>query len=130
MGNSNSSDPPDAVVNEHLLKKLEKENSFLREDLWNKNVMIKTLIKNISDLNKEIIIYSFSYNQYVTENSIKDVDTKSYDDTNVQRTSKTTPQKTFKTSTSNVIPLKNSCKIHDSNNEILSTDSNIDNNNK
>ena len=92
--------------------------------------MIKTLIKNISDLNKEIIIYSFSYNQYVTENSIKDVDTKSYDDTNNQRTSKTTHQKTIKTSTSISIPLKNSCKIHDSNNEILSTDSNIDNNNK
>ena len=50
MGNSNSSDPPDAEVNEHLLKKLEKENSFLREDLWNKNVMIKTLIKNINYL--------------------------------------------------------------------------------
>lgn len=33
VGNSNSSDPPDAVVNEHLLKKLEKENNFLREDL-------------------------------------------------------------------------------------------------
>ena len=92
--------------------------------------MIKTLFKNISDLNKEIIIHSFSYNQYVTENSVKDVDTKSFDDTNVQRASKTTPQKTIKTSTSNAIPLKNSCKIHDSNNEILSTDSNIDNNNK
>ena len=75
MGNSNFSDPPN-VANECLLEKLEKENSFLRENLQNRNIIIKILIENITDLNKKIIPQSFSYNQNFAENLNKDVDTK------------------------------------------------------
>ena len=44
MGNSNSSDPPSDGSNECLLEKLEKDNIFVREDLQNINVIIRTLI--------------------------------------------------------------------------------------
>ena len=63
MGNNSSSDPANAVASDCLLEKSEKENSFLREDLRNKDVIIKTLIENITDLNKKIITQSLSYNQ-------------------------------------------------------------------
>ena len=53
MGNSNSSDPPNNVGHECLIEKLEKENRFLREDLQNKNITIKILTENITDLNKK-----------------------------------------------------------------------------
>ena len=49
--NSNSSDPPNAGANERLLEKLEKENSLLRKDLQNKDVIVKTLIEKTTDLN-------------------------------------------------------------------------------
>ena len=48
VGNSNSLDSPNAMANELLIEKLEKENSFLREDFRNKVVIIKTLIENIT----------------------------------------------------------------------------------
>ena len=44
MGNSNSSDPPSDRSNECLLEKLEKDNIFVREDLQNIDVIIRTLI--------------------------------------------------------------------------------------
>ena len=71
-----------AVAKEHL-QKIKKGNSFLREDLENKN-FIKILSENITDLNKKIIAQSFSCNQNIKENSSKDVDTKSSKHTNVQ----------------------------------------------
>ena len=90
MGNNSSSDP--VVARDCLLEKLEKENSFLKGDLRNKDVIIQTCIENITDLNEKIISQSFSYNQYVTENPNKDVDIKSPEDTNIQRINKI-PQK-------------------------------------
>ena len=90
MGNNSSSDP--AVARDCLLEKLEKESSFLKGDLRNKDVIIQTCIENITDLNEKIISQSFSYNQYVTENPNKDVDIKSFEDTNIQRINKI-PQK-------------------------------------
>ena len=64
----------------------------------NKEIIIKkTLIENTTDLNKKIITETFCYNQYVMENSNKDVDTKSSEDTNVQRTNKITEKWTIKT---------------------------------
>ena len=45
---------------------------------------------------KKIITQSFSYNQYVTENSNKDVDTKFSEDTNVKRTNKTSQKEQLK----------------------------------
>ena len=45
---------------------------------------------------KKIITQSFSYNQYVTENSNKDVDTKFSEDTNVKRTNKTSQKERLK----------------------------------
>ena len=42
----------------------------------NKDVIIKNLIESITDSNKKRIAQSFSYNQYVTENSNKDINTK------------------------------------------------------
>ena len=71
-----------AVAKERL-QKIKKGNSFLREDLENKN-FIKILSENITDLNKKIIAQSFSCNQNIKENSSKDVDTKSSKHTNVQ----------------------------------------------
>ena len=71
-----------AVAKERL-QKIKKRNSFLREDLENKN-FIKILSENITDLNKKIIAQSFSCNQNIKENSSKDVDTKSSKHTNVQ----------------------------------------------
>lgn len=53
LGSSNSSDSLNAVANECLLKKLAKENCFLRKCLRNKDVVVTTLIKDITDLNKE-----------------------------------------------------------------------------
>ena len=55
-----------------MLEKLEKENSFLRKNLQDKN--IKILLENIIGLIKKIITQSFSYNQNVKENSNKDGD--------------------------------------------------------
>ena len=71
-----------AVAKERL-QKIKKGNSFLREDLENKN-FIKIISENITDLNKKIIAQSFSCNQNIKENSSKDVDTKSSKHTNVQ----------------------------------------------
>ena len=65
MGNNNPSDPSNAVANERLLKKLEKENSFWREDLQNENIIFKTLIENITDLNKKKLLkVSLIINRY------------------------------------------------------------------
>ena len=81
-------------------------------------------------MNKKII-KSFSYNQNVTKILNKNVDTKSSKDTNVQRTDKTTQKEQLRLQRSNTIPFKNSCKIlEESNNKILITGSNIDNDNK
>ena len=71
------------AVAKECLQKIKKGNSFLREDLENKN-FIKILSENITDLNKKIIAQSFSCNQNIKENSSKDVDTKSSKHTNVQ----------------------------------------------
>ena len=62
------------------------------------NIFIDVIsfIENVADLNKKIITQSFSYNQYVTENSNKDVDTKFSEDTNVKRTNKTSQKEQLK----------------------------------
>ena len=52
---------------------------------------------------KKIITQSFSYNQYVTENSNKDVDTKFSEDTNVKRTNKTSQKEQLKLQQNNAI---------------------------
>ena len=57
MENSNFSDPLNTVANERLLEKLEKENTFLRDDLQNKNIEI--LNESITGLSKKIITQSF-----------------------------------------------------------------------
>ena len=61
--------------------KLEKENTFLRDDLQNKNIEI--LIESITDLSKKIITQSFPYNQNGKGNWNNDRDTKSSEETNV-----------------------------------------------
>ena len=65
------------------------------------------------------------------ENPNKDVDTKSSEDTNIQRTNKIPQKKQVKRQQSNTIPLKNSPKIfEESNNKTSIIDCNIDINNK
>ena len=90
---------------------MEKEISFLKEDLRNKdvNIFIDVIrfVENVADLNKKIITQSFSYNQYVTENSNKDLYTKFSEDTNVKRTNKTSQKEQLKLQQNNAIPLKN-----------------------
>lgn len=53
-----------------------RKDKLLREDLRNKNIITKIMIKNIKDLNKKVITRSFSYNENVTKDLNKDVDLK------------------------------------------------------
>ena len=62
-----------------------------------KKILLKFFIEDITELKKKKkITQSFSYDLNVTENSNKDVDTKSSKGTNVQQTNQTTQKEQLK----------------------------------